>query len=582
MTDDAATIKEATGSNWLGQLGKVFYIFVVLFGAFFLYKGLYQPDDPGNHLWWTAGTFWLFLGFLAFVLLVLPPELRRFGLIVWLNFLLTVILAAFIQVQLTSNLRLVQAIQNSSPLTFLFGGFIEAAIWSIVLGLTGALLVTGLPLLVVAFVASNPVLALHELEGVSRRDAVGYVIALILGVNQPFMVVENGQALITKDAGKLAIIGGPGKLIVKQGNVVVLERGGKIIRIVNAGVHKLKQLEMIRNIYKLGPHTSSGVIEHVLTRDRIPLKITLSMKVRLEPADEADKRPESRIPPHGEALTKKLDDGLNQVYEGTVLKAALMSQATSWAKREVKSCDDQQPCQDVEETTWQTVGGSLPEAELRDHIMCHRFDELFELVDSAPGEEPTIRVDKRKIYQIEQAILEKTKVTKIDVLGVLVRMVDIGKIELPEGAEQLLLNRWGAPLAQQIQLIEAEAKAQGDLQAKLLGAQGELEATRLEAQGDLEIADLKAQAVLINARAEAQKRIMEGRSEAEARAAFFQSIVEALQVDGRPMDPQLTGAILQRLAGTFASVSDVETYMRVQSRLDRQLMGRGNGDEARE
>ena len=118
----------------------------------------------------------------------------------------------------------------------------------------------------------------------------------------------------------------------------------------------------------------------------------------IEPASEADKRPESRMAPHGEGLTKKLDDGLYQVYEGTVRKAALMSQATSFAKRELAKCDANDMCLDVEETTWQKVAGSLPEAELRDHVMSHRFDELFELVDSAPGEKPEIRVDRRKIY----------------------------------------------------------------------------------------------------------------------------------------------------------------------------------------
>ncbi|UCG12287.1 MAG: hypothetical protein JSU72_17595, partial [Deltaproteobacteria bacterium] len=191
-----------------------------------------------------------------------------------------------------------------------------------------------------------------------------------------------------------------------------------------------------------------------------------------------------------------------------------------------------------------------------------------------------IRVDKRKIYEIEQAILEEIKPTRINVLGILVRGVDIGKIEFPEKAKDLLINRWRAPWEQQIRLIEDEGKAQGELNAKLLGAQGDLEATRLEAQGALEIADLEAQAIVINARAKAQKRVMEGRGQAEARAAFFQYIVEALQVDGRPIDPELTKAILQQLAGTFASVDDLETFMRVYGRLNRPtpFLFPSNGD----
>jgi regulator of protease activity HflC (stomatin/prohibitin superfamily) len=224
----------------------------------------------------------------------------------------------------------------------------------------------------------------------------------------------------------------------------------------------------------------------------------------------------------------------------------------------------------VEETTWQKVAGSLPEGELRDHIMSHRFDELFELVDSVPGEKPEIRVDKRKIYEIEQAILAQIRPTKIKVLGVLVRGVDIGKIEFRPEAEQLLLNRWGAPWAQQIGLIEAETKGQGDLRTGMLKAQGELEAKMLEAQSDLEIARLKARAILINAEAEAKKLTMEGCSKAEAQAAFFRYILKSLQVDGRPSDPRLVRVVLGQLARSFASVNDLETFMRVHGEMNRQ------------
>jgi hypothetical protein len=79
-------------------------------------------------------------------------------------------------------------------------------------------LVTSLPLLTVAYASAVYILALHEVEGVSRWDALRYVVTLILGINLPFMVVENGQALVTKEAGKIGVIGGPGELIIKQGN----------------------------------------------------------------------------------------------------------------------------------------------------------------------------------------------------------------------------------------------------------------------------------------------------------------------------------------------------------------------------
>jgi hypothetical protein len=431
MTANTATAGQTSESKGLGGLGKAFYIILVLFVAFILYKGFYRPDDPDSSLWWTLVVGWLLLGCLGFILFAVSPDWRRFALFVFFFLALVVLVSAFFQGQLTNNSIISQAVWDSGFLAFLLGGYADTVIWSLILGLLVAFLLISLPLLAIAYAASVYVLALHEIEGVSRWDAMRYVITLILGNNLPFIEVENGQALITKEASKMGVIGGPGELIIKHGNVVVLERGGKITRVVNAGVTKLKPLEAIRNIFVLPPHTRFAEIEHVLTKDRIPLKITLGIKIQIEPASEADKRPESRIAPHGEGLTKKLDDGLYQVYEGTVRKAALMSQATSYAKRELTKCDANEICLDVEETTWYKVAGSLPEAELRDHVMSHRFDELFELVNSAPGEKPKVRVNKRTIYEIEQAILEEIKVTRVNVLGVLVRGVDIGRIKFP-------------------------------------------------------------------------------------------------------------------------------------------------------
>jgi regulator of protease activity HflC (stomatin/prohibitin superfamily) len=390
---------------------------------------------------------------------------------------------------------------------------------------------------------------------------------LILGINVPYILIENGQAVMTKEANKLGVLAGLGHLVIKQGNVVVLERGGKITRIVNAGVVKLNPLETIRNIFALNVQSSPADttrIEHVLTKDRIPLTVTAKITFQVEPASEADKRDESRLVPNGEALTLNLDDGLYQVYEGTVRKAALMAQRLTFEQNRYSTCEDQ-ICQDIQVTTWQKVAGSAPEGEIRDHIMSHRFDELFELADSASGEKPEARVNKRKIYEIEQAILNDIKPKKIAALGVLVRGIDIVKIEFPDGAERVLIDRWGAPWRQQIDLIGVETS----LQAKVLGAQGNQQARMLEAQGELDAASLNAQAIIIHARAEAQRRIMEGRSQAEARAAFFRFIVEALQVDGRPIDADLTRAILQQVAGTFASVNDLETFVRVQGKLNR-------------
>ncbi|MFN8458976.1 MAG: hypothetical protein U0401_30715 [Anaerolineae bacterium] len=465
-------------------------------------------------------------------------------------------------------------------------------------------MVTFIPLFLIAAVSALFVLGLHKMNGISWWDATVNIMLLILGINVPYILIENGQAVITKEASKLGVMAGLGHLLIKQGNVVVLERGGKITRIVNAGTVNLRPLETIRNIFALNVQSSPAEttkIEHVLTKDRIPLTITLKMSFQIEPAGEADKRDESRLMPKGEGLTPKLDDGLYQVYEGTVRKAALMSQRVTFEQNRYATCEDN-ICQDIQVTTWQKVAGSAPEGELRDHIMSHRFDELFQLDNSSPDDKPEARVNKRKIYDIEQAILKDIKPKKVVALGVLVRGVDIVKIEFSKDAEHLLFNHWGAPWRQEIDLIGVETKVHGGLleaqkdveitdfktQALIMLARAEVQKRQLEAQGrvdvaelegrvDLTIAELEAQRIVIEARAKAQAKILEGQGEAEARAAFFREVLREIRREDVLGNDEMVAAVLNQLISTMVSVQDLQTFIKATAFVTQPPRGRLNG-----
>lgn len=420
--------RDSASLNWLKIIGQLFYWFFALLIVFIVYKSTA----------WNWALISLFVAVFGYILIFLR-NFRRLALFLFITLYLAIDFSVGIYRFLTTNDQAVAAIRESAVLTFFLGGIVERIIGSIVLGFTGALLVVLIPLFIISLVSALYILALHEMEGISWWDATLYIMALILGINSSYITVENGQAIISKEAAKLSIIGGPGHLIVKQGNVVVLERGGKITRVVNAGVVKVKPLETIRNIFILSGQSKSATIEHVLTKDRIPLDIFLKINFQIELASEVEKRTESRIAPNGEALTRKLDDGLYQVYEGTIRKAALMLQRTVADQLRFATCNEQ-ICRDIEVTKWQDVAGGVPEAELRDHFMSHDFDELFELVGSVPGEEPQLRVNKRKIYEIEQAILAQIKPAKVNALGVLVRGVDIVKIEFPTKLKNAIIE----------------------------------------------------------------------------------------------------------------------------------------------
>jgi regulator of protease activity HflC (stomatin/prohibitin superfamily) len=570
-----------SGFNWAKFIGQAFYLLFGLLIVFLLFK-LSS---------WNWGVLGLFVVVFGYILFFLDSELRRLALFLLLIMYLSVDFSTGLYRLLTTNTQVMAAIRESGSLAFLLGGPVDRLAWSILLGFVGALLVTFVPLFIIASVSALFVLGLHNMDGISWWDATVNLMLLILGINVPYVLIENGQAMMTKEASKLGVMAGLGQLLIKQGNVVVLERGGKITRIVNAGTVNLRPLETIRNIFALNVHSSPAEttrIEHVLTKDRIPLTITAKITFQLEPASEADKRIESRIAPTGEGLTPKLDDGLYQVYEGTVRKAAMMSQRIEYPDTLIRitKCEET-ICRDIQVTKWQNIAGSAPEGEIRDHIMSHRFDELFELDNSAPGEKPAARVNKRKIYEIEDAILNDIKPRKIAVFGVLVRGVDILKIEFHKDAEHLLLNRWGAPWRQEIDLIGVETKVHGGLleaqkdveitdfrtQALIMLARAEIQKRQLESQGRVDIAELegraelttaelKAQKIVIEARAKAQAKILEGQGEAEARAAFFREVLREIRREDVLGDDEMVAAVLRQLISTMVSVQDLQTFIK--------------------
>lgn len=580
MAAASTTARQDSALGWAKILGKIIYLVFALLVIFLIFKSTK----------WNFGLISIFVAALGYILIFLDKELRRLAFFILITLYLATDLSIWAYRLFTTNESVLATIRESAFLSFLLSGDIDRLVWSIVLGFILGLLLTLTPLFLLAAISSFYVLALHKIEGMSWWDAILYNVSLILGINWAYLIVENGQAVITQEGSWLSILGGPGHLIVKQGNVVVLERGGKITRIVNAGVNKLDPLEKIRNVFALNVQSSPAEttkIEHVLTKDRIPLTMVIKLGFQIEPAGEADKRVESKIAPNGEALTQKLDDGLYQVYEGTVRKAALMSQRLTFDQARFGKCEEQ-ICRDIQVTEWQKVAGGAPEGELRDYIMSHRFDELFELSDNTDRTTPPdIRVNRRKIYEIEQAILTQIKPGKIANIGVLVRSVDIGKIEFPKWGEEILLNRWGAPWRQQIDLIGVETRVQGGLleaqkevevtdfrsrafmintraeaQKRLMEAQGRIEIAELEGRVELTTAELKAQKIVIEARAKAQAKILEGQGEAEARAAFFREVLREIRREDVLGDDEMVAAVLRQLISTMVSVQDLQTFIK--------------------
>lgn len=241
MAAASTTARQDSALGWAKILGQIFYLLLALLIVFLIFKSTR----------WNLGLISLFVAALGYILIFFDSELKRLALFVLVTLYFAADFSIGIYRLLTTDERAITAIRESAFLTFLVGGEIDRLVWAIILGFILALLFTLTPLIILAAVSSFYVLALHKIEGISWWDAILYNVSLILGINSAYMVVENGQAVITKEASWLSILGGPGHLVIKQGNVVVLEREGKITRIVNAGVIRLDPLERIRNIFAL-------------------------------------------------------------------------------------------------------------------------------------------------------------------------------------------------------------------------------------------------------------------------------------------------------------------------------------------
>ncbi len=144
-------------------------------------------------------------------------------------------------------------------------------------------------LLVLAFLSSELILAAHPLRDLGRSAVVRQLLTLIAGLQGPFLIVEDGEIKDEKKAGILRLLGGPGILVVRPCQAVVLERGGKITRIVGPGTVTLKPFERVRGVVPLNPRFLPVEPGDVLTADGVSLlHVSATVGYRFPQADLAD------------------------------------------------------------------------------------------------------------------------------------------------------------------------------------------------------------------------------------------------------------------------------------------------------
>ncbi len=138
-----------------------------------------------------------------------------------------------------------------------------------------------------------------ELTEEQKQQLYHHVAEASIGINKGTWVVSDGKAELKQaPADTFAKFGGPGVLIVQEGHAVVLERGGRISRIVGAGHHSLGPFERVNMVVYLLSRVERVHIKDALTRDKMVLEdFELLVFHRADRGDESETSGQYRYDP---------------------------------------------------------------------------------------------------------------------------------------------------------------------------------------------------------------------------------------------------------------------------------------------
>jgi regulator of protease activity HflC (stomatin/prohibitin superfamily) len=478
--------------------------------------------------WQAAFVLLLLLPLVAYWLFI-PTKLFRLFLYAYLLYAATFVSATWLQIQLAGNPRWVNFIEDHALVRFFLGGeqgFAKQILFSIAFGILFGYLAVNIPLWAVLYASSEWVLALRGSTKVERKAAIQSLRSLILGIQYPWLIVEDGKITESKPKGLLPAIGGPGKAVIRPGHAVVFQRHGQITQIRGPGLVNLGRFEEIRDIVELKPMWHSETVENVLTKDRIPLRITFGVGFQIEPKSEVDNRTEDGEPPDPVTSTPVLSDDVYTVYEGSVRKAVFDTAGD-----------------------WKATSFGFAENLLRDIVATYYFDQIFKKRDEPDHADGPGRFDPddRTIREIEEKIFERHKKIAPS-WGVHTRGVDIKIIELPKEVQEQMLDWWRTGWEKRIALTKAEAEKQATI------TKGEGKAKALDVR---EVARARAQTQMIMAIARGFSRL----SAADRQALIELRFLEALE---KIADDPATKILLPenfRLANLLSGEGEMETFL---------------------
>ncbi len=457
---------EITGPGW------AFVIFLLLAARFFLARG--SKATLVNFIW----------------ALLVVTLLCTLGSYWWL-----------------SQDRVLTVIYSKTLLRLALDGTAGRVILSVLMGLLGSVLTIVLPLYLILRVSTEWILALGESMGVNRNLAWRLLFSLVLRINKPYIIVEDGERKVTKPAGILETIGGPGLVVVRPFNAIVCEQSGQVSKIVGAGVTTLEKFEFIKAALSLRSKWECFELEDVMTKDNVPLLVRGGVSFRIMDATTAREHRDQADP-----VVRRWREIVGEpdypVHQWTLYKAVYgVSESKDW--------------------DWIQQAKGVAGAQVRVAISQYRLDEIF-IVDEQ------LRVAMRA--PIAKTIADKATdaANKLTIdWGVNTNLLVIDYLEMPAKVQEDFLERWRSPWKGWQTILEAAASgAASVLQA---GDEGLATYVRSLGEGQARLVEGNVEAELEAARMQAEMWRIVAEAQARREAALFKESTKHLATVGKAL-----------------------------------------------
>jgi regulator of protease activity HflC (stomatin/prohibitin superfamily) len=339
-----------------------------------------------------------------------PSRYLVLGFFLALGLLLSWLIAQ--RLSLLSHITL-NPFESKWLLHVLAGTEVTRLFWSILLGLLISAIVCALVLLPLAVLGASMVYGANDQYQRHEREAILSVYLGLLGFSKGTCLVSDGKAQFVKGQAKnLQMFGGPGTLVVQEGHAVILEKTGKLSRVVGRGITSLGPYERVSMVVPLRARTEHVSVKEVATKDHVLLQeFEFWVFHKVNPGSDG----------------KVTRDGQFTYNKGVLLKDVWSTNGADW----------------------RGAVQAVSETAARDVVGRYDLDQIVPISDS-------FRKDfKEKLKQEINRVAE-------GFMGVTVIAVDIGRVGIPQAAEGLLMEKWTAEWQKFISDTRAQTKKGAD------------------------------------------------------------------------------------------------------------------------